>query len=276
MQLAKSTADPFVFSDHPAYPSGNQRVTSKVRRDPRLIAGDKTGVYVVLGQSNAANCTNFGYNAANANKIDCLNIYDGGTYEGTNPLLGCSSLDNDHVSTSNMFVRLADKLIAADIHRRVILIPIAINGSSVQAWASPSGFRDRLRVACRRANALDLPITGFLWQQGEADTVNGTSQTDYAAALQSLISYVRDLSWDVDHFSFPAPWFIARSSYYLGQTSAAVIAGQNAVVNGIDVFAGPNTDVILSGGRQDNAHWNSIGSDQASELWKNSIGAVFS
>ena len=239
----------------------------KARRDPRLISGDKTGVYICLGQSLSANSVEGTVTAANANKIDCLNVYDGGLYEGTEGLLGCSSLDNDPVTNGNLFVRVADKLIAADTNRRVILIPLGINGMSVGLWATQSEMRERLKVAFLRAQALGLTVNGCLWQQGEADTYNGTTQAAYTSALQSLIAYPRSLG-------FNAPWLIARASYYQGATSAAVIAGQNGTINGTTILAGPNTDVIGSGGRRDNAHFNFSGADTASTLWVSAIQAA--
>lgn len=245
-------------------PGGNTISTGKSIRDPRLASGQNTGVFIVAGQSNGANYTvGAAYTQTNPTKIDVLSIYDGGTYAATEPLLGCETYGSDQ-TRGNVFTQVADQLISAGIFQRVILIPIAIGGTPVNLWTT--SFGDRLMVAFKRAQAVGLTVTAVLWQQGESDPA--TSQASYQADLNTVIAKPRAAG-------FNAPWFVAKCTYFTGTTSAAVRAAQAAIVNGTNIFAGPDTDTLGSTYRYDNAHFSSTGATSAATLWKNAIDAVF-
>lgn len=240
--------------------------TGRAIRDPRLIAGERTAVLIIAGQSNSASYVSVTYTPVHGAKIDNINIYDGGTYAAVDPLLGCESF-SFFTTPGNAFLRLADKLISGGMFDRVILVPIGIGGSTVGLWDTLP-FGERLLVAFRRVAALGLTVTAVLWQQGESDNVGGTTQANYQLSLSSVIARPRALG-------FNAPWFIARSSWWLGTTSAAVRAAQGAMPNGVDIFAGPDTDTIGSSGREDNVHWNGPGANTLGDLWFTSLDVVF-
>jgi hypothetical protein len=258
--------DPFLFKEWTAGnpPGGNTRTTGKAIRDPRLVPGESTGVFIVAGQSNASNYTQgAAYVQANPGKIDVLSIYDGGTYAATEPLLGCETYGGDQMR-GNIFTQFADQLISAGKYQRVILIPIGIGGTPVNLWTTP--FGDRLMVAFKRAQAVGLNVTAVLWMQGEADSAN--SQAAYQADLLSVIAKPRAQG-------FNAPWFVGKCTYFLGVTTPAVRAAQAAVVNGIDIFAGADTDTLTAAYRYDNGHFNSTtGASAAATLWRNAVAAV--
>lgn len=267
MRSTTSRPDPYIFPEWAAGnpPGGNNRPAGKAIRNPRINAGENTGVFIVAGQSNASNYTmGAAYTQANPSKIDVLNIYDGGVYAATEPVLGCETYGSDQ-TRGNIFVQVADQLISAGVFQRVILIPIAIGGTPVNLWTTP--FGDRLMVAFRRAQAVGLTVTGVLWMQGEADP--GNTQAVYQADLASVIAKPRAQG-------FAAPWFIGRCTYFTGTTSAAVRAAQTAIVNNVDIFAGADTDTLTAAYRYDNGHFNSTtGAAAAATLWKNAIDAVF-
>lgn len=262
-----SLPDPFTVVEWAlGNPIGKGKQTAgKAIRDPRLVPGERTGTFVVAGQSNSANYVDVTYAPTHAAKIDNLNIYDGGTYAAVDPLLGCEAYSL-YDTPGNMFLRVADKLIALDYYDRVILIPIGVGGSSVALWNSRP-FGDRLTVAFKRAQAVGLNVSAVLWQQGEADQAGGTTQAAYQAAIASTIALPRAVG-------FAAPWIIAQCSYFLGITSEAVRAAQAAMVNGTDIFAGPDTDAIVSWGRYDNGHFNASGADVAATGWAYAIGSA--
>ena len=79
--------------------------------------------------------------------------------------------------------------------------------------------------------------TAVLWQQGENDTGNATSQASYSASLASVITTMRAAG-------YAGPVFIAQSSWIGGAVSANVVAAQAAVNHGANVWAGPNTDAF--------------------------------
>ena len=164
-----SVTDPYIFGEISSFPNGgigNRTLTGKTVSKAGLNAGETTGVFVVAGQSNAANCGTTNYTPSNASKVDNLSIYDGGTYAGADPLLGCQNIPGV-AGTGNLFTRMADKLITAGKYQRVILIPVAVGGSSVADWNAY--LSERLIVSGRRAAAIGLPITAYLWMQGETD-----------------------------------------------------------------------------------------------------------
>lgn len=263
-----SKPDPFTVTEWPeGNPIGKGKLTQgRPIRDPRINPGERTGIFICAGQSNSASYVNVPYSPTNPAKIDNLNIYDGGTYAAIDPLLGCEAYSAFAIP-GNMFLRVADKMISTGVFDRVILIPIGIGGSSVNLWNSRP-FGDRLIVAFERARAVGLEVTAVLWQQGEADQAGGTTQAAYSASLSGVISRPRGMG-------FNAPWFIAKCSYFLGATSAAVIAAQTAIVNNTDIFAGANTDTITSGGRYDNGHFNATGANTAADLWVTALDGVF-
>jgi hypothetical protein len=238
-------------------------------RSPLLNTGEATGVFVIAGQSNCGNNVDTAYVPTNAAKIDNLDINDGGMYAAADPLLGCTT-NLLIAGQGNLFTRFADKVITAGIFARVILIPVGVGGTPISSWQTGGGFSNRTVVAARRAHAVGLSVTAFIWMQGESDTVNGTLQAAYAAGLAQVIAAPRAEGYN-------APWFIGKCSYITGGVSAAVQAAQAAAVNGTDIFAGANTDTLTGGtNRQaDLTHFNAVGADAAATLWNTAVDAVF-
>lgn len=265
MIVARSAPDPFTFL-------GMEKVqipspVGRTIRDPRLNAGETTGVFVVAGQSNAANYVDTTATLTNGSKIDCVNIYDGGTYAGTDPLLGSDG------SLGSIFSRMADVLITAGKYQRVILCPIGRGdtGTSINHWATGGMHNQRLIVVPRRLAALGLSVTAFLWQQGESDTDLGTSQASYAASLAQVIGAPRA-------FGYNAPWLLAKSTYSNGSVSSAVQAAIAAAINGTTIFAGADTDTLTgtTTNRQvsGNTHFKAAGANAAAVLWRDKIVAA--
>lgn len=266
-----SAEDPYAFGEFPN-PTvafvGNSNLSGKTLSSPRLVSGENTGVFVVGGQSNAANSVDTAYTPTNSTKVDNLSIYDGGTYAAQDPLLGCQNVRSVF---GNAFGRVADKLINDGVYQRVILIPTAVGGTTINQWVSNAALYQRLIVAGRRASAVGLSITAYLWMQGENDTAFATSQASYTADLSTLIGMVRTAG-------FTSPWLIGKCSYLSGATSAAVRAAQAAAVNGTDIFAGADTDTLTGTAvnrQADNTHLSGAGADAAAALWKTAIDAVF-
>lgn len=266
-----SAPDPFVVREIDAYPKGGNRDTSsKAVRDPRLVAGEATGVFIIAGQSNACNMVDALYTPTHATKVDNVNIYDGGTYAAVDPLLGCHNIASVASVYGSIWGRMGDKLIAATAYDRVILVPIGIGATNMIDWRDAGPLRDRFGIALGRLAAVGLSATAIMWMQGEGDNVGGTSQANYESWLTTMISGVR-AGGDT------TPWLIGQCTYYNGTTSAAVRAAQAAVVNGTDIFAGADTDTLTgtSVNRQsDNSHLKAAGADAAAGLWRDAIVAA--
>lgn len=269
MIQASSATDPYYIKpvSEGADNFASQYGGARTIRDPRLNAGEATGVFVVAGQSNCCNSVNALYTPTNESKIDNLNLYDGGTYAAADPLLGCFT--GPAAVGGNVFLRVADKLITSGVFSRVILVPVGVGGSTISRWAAGGDLNSRTTVASIRVAAVGLPVTAFLWMQGESD--HGISQAAYASYLASVIATPRSIG-------FNAPWLIGKCTLLSGAVDANVRAAQADALNGADIFAGADTDSLTGLGvnrQSDDTHLNATGADAAATLWKNAIDAVF-
>lgn len=254
--------DPLLIAPYPANPQ-NRSAKGRTISSPRLVIGQKTIALLGAGQSQLGNSIDGTYSIVNSGKVDNLNIFDGGTYVAADPLTGCSGLTG-----GNLLTRVADKLITGGYCDRVIVAACAVGGTSINAWVSGGVLHEALLVALRRLAAVGLQPDALLWQLGETDGANGMSQATFQANMNSLISQVQNQG-------FNPKWFVARSTWNNGVTSAPIRAAQAAVVNNTTVFAGPDTDTLNATYRQaDNTHFTAAsGADAAATLWVNSLVA---
>ncbi|NTG12684.1 sialate O-acetylesterase [Agrobacterium rhizogenes] len=238
-------------------------LSGKTPSTPRLTSGANTAVLLVVGQSNAANYASASlYAPTNATKIDNLSIVDGGTYRGSDPGLGCTG------NLASWLFRSADLLINDSTFDRVILVPIAVGGTSITLWAPTGSLFSRISAAIARCSNVGLSVSAVAWQQGEADT--SMAQATYAGHLTSIISATRALG-------MPAPWFIGKSTYNGGVTSPTVRAACAEVVNNVDIFAGADTDTLTGTTYREPSlvHFNEAGINAAAGLWRDALEAVF-
>lgn len=261
--IGAPSADPFLVDESAknafVFPKGD----TKTIRDPRLNIGESTAVFIVAGQSQAANYQPTA-TPTNASKIDQISIDDGGCYAAIDPLLGC----NNGANTGNLFLRVADKLITNGDWDRVILVPCAVGGTSITRWTAGGDLHSRLLAARARSVARGLPVTAVLWQQGEADGAAGMSQANWQTHFGNMLTAFRATGET-------CPWLVAKSTLQSNATSSAIRAAQAAVVSGT-VFAGPDTDTLTGGtNRADGTHFTSTGANAAADLWVTAIEAVF-
>lgn len=254
-------ADPFSIKEwiYPPYTD----LTGKVTSNPRLIPVERTFVGILAGQSNISNWGVTRYTPAHLSKIDNINIVDGGCYQGKDPALGATGVDG------SWLFRFADKLIAAGTFDRVMLVPIGVGGTKIEQWLPSALLGQHLPVAFRRCAGLGLNVNAVLWQQGESNP--STSSADYQALFASMITPLRAAGYS-------APWFVGKSTWLPGSgVSAGVRAACAAVVDGVNIFAGADTDTLTTGYRQPDPspHFNDAGSNAAADLWVSAIRAVF-
>ncbi len=225
-------------------------------------------VLILAGQSNCADLVPSAYATANPTKLDQLNIYDGAIYAAADPLLGTSYPRSAGVAINgpgNAYLRVADTYITNGKFDRVILVPSCLGSTAVADWAPGGDFSDVFGIVMRRlsANGITAGVNitiAAIWAQGETDTLNGTGQTPYTNNLNAFITASRASG-------FAGIWFINSESRNAGVVSAAVIAGQAAVVNhGSSIWAGANADALAgnvcsaSACRQaDDTHWSNAG-----------------
>lgn len=267
-----STSDPYRMTEGEIPPSNRNTRNKTIRANPRLIDGERTLVLILWGQSLIANYDSALYTPTNPSKIDNLNIFDGGVYAAELPLLGT---DGPVVSPGvtvgvggNYAFRLADKAISNNEFDRVVLVPAAVGGASLSQLGVGGVFNLRLRTAFARCAALGLPATAVLYQQGEADAALGTSQAAWQAAFNAMVGAEVARGNNV-------PWFVAKSTMVTNVVSPTMQAAIDGVVNGVNIFAGPNTDSLTGvTNRHDGTHLTGAGSDANATMALASIAAV--
>lgn len=245
--------DPFAVKPYLMFGTGYSSVGDRVQVNPRLVTGQKTLNIATAGQSNICNSVDGVYqlHAPAVSGVENLNILDGGVYQAKNALLGC------HGTGSNTASRLATAIIQNSKAARVILAPIGFSATGSGDWAVGGSMNHRIGVLARRYAALGYTPDFVIWHQGEADAGAGTPRATTAANLQSMIATFRA-------FGMNCPILICKASWTssAAPSNADTRGAQTDVLNsGANVFAGADTDTILSTGRNsDDIHFNSAGS----------------
>lgn len=256
--------------------AGYQATGGKTVRSATINTGIRNLVLIVAGQSNYQNVAPSAYTPTNASAIDNFNVYDGGMYAAADPLLGASWMyttlgqSGSNPSPGNIGTRVADLLITNGKFDRVILVPVAIGGTSVSMWATGS-LSNRITTAMARLESRGI-VPGMtnvtfavIWGQGESDS--GTSQADYTSRLNTVIS-------NAAAAGFSGRWFINKQTWLAGTTNATVQAAQDAMPNGSTIFAGANADSLNATNRYaDNTHFNDTGIAALATLVYNAMHA---
>ena len=189
---------------------------------------EMTAVLLVIGQSNAAN-----YQGQRHQSPDdrVVNFSEGHCYRAASPLLGADG------RLGETWTLLGTKLVQLGLYRTVILIPLAVGGSSVRRWAA-GGDLNAAIVSVIHAAKSRFTITALLWDQGATDFARHTPEGRYRSDLKSLIDTIRAEG-------VGAPFFITRCSVGgenwsennpVARAQASLANGQRAI------FDGPNTD----------------------------------
>lgn len=117
---------------------------------------EMTAVLLVIGQSNAAN-----YQGQRHQSPDdrVVNFSEGHCYRAASPLLGADG------RLGETWTLLGTKLVQLGLYRTVILIPLAVGGSSVRRWAA-GGDLNAAIVSVIHAAKSRFTITALLWDRG--------------------------------------------------------------------------------------------------------------
>lgn len=256
-----------------AYTQPNADVSGKTPRALAINGAENTLIMICAGQSLAANLIADTFTPVNGSKLDNLGWYDGRNWAAANPLIGTYS------TSHNFNFKIADGLISNGKFDRVIIVPVAMSGTSVNQWVNdyttePTGYYRMIQAAAKKLAAQGVtpstPGVKFLlkWNQGESDTQGATSQVNYTADFNKLVSLcATDLPG--------VKWMVAKESWYIGAVSTAVQNAQTALVNGTTIFAGENMDSLDATKRTgDNTHLNATGGSAAATLGIAAITAI--
>ena len=240
---------------------------------------DRVGVgevFVVAGQSNAqgGHLTNPG---ASDDRVSVVNWYQDNLPEANLPLIFSHANTNSRMAPFNplhMWAMLGDRL-TSRLNVPVLFLGAAYGGANSEVFRlsaqgqDPGGTPGPFLMPYRSISAaLDhyvrrTGIRAVLWHQGESD--NGyRGQQAYFDNINAVIQKTRQQSG----FS-RLPWVVSRVSYIGGRTDAAIIAGQNQLIQNVDqVWPGPETDAYTGpDDRFDGLHFGGNGLNTLTNLW---------
>lgn len=234
----------------------------------------RTLVILILGQSNAGNQAETLFTADNSRIV---NYFHGECFIASDPLLGNAGFGG------SQWVRAASKIMkSVNSYDKIILIPAAINGSSVKEWAHNSEFAENspsselqsrglgilLQETLQSAKINGYKITHILWHQGERDA-HKMSAVDYKKYLNQIIHKTR--------LVFPDSKFyvsIASGCTSTSPPDPVIHNAQMTIINNKDhIYQGPNTDLWFSKEyrQKDGCHLNDLGMAMAAEEWSKII-----
>jgi hypothetical protein len=228
-----------------------------------LLYDPDCGVFLVLGQSNAANHGERTYSPKHAvYSFDFLRF----RCVGANDPLGGASGDG-----GSIWSRLGDLLIDRGVFRSVVFVPIAVGGSFITDLAPDGGKHARTTLALSRLmkglGDTPLPFSAVLWQQGEAEA----NHTSMSAAVYK--AHLHDIVADLRSRGVFAPVFVAAATCceagpHPFDNAAQIRQAQLTITDpSAGFFPGPDVDAIGADGRYDGCHLSEAGLRRCAELW---------
>ncbi len=143
---------------------------------------------------------------------------------------------------SSMWAKLCDLLIAGGKYDRVISINPSSSGQPISQFMPSGPLGYLLPLAFFTLNEQGIPpgrVNAIISMEGESDGINGTSQANYQAFMQTWILVAKNLG-------FTGKWIVPLETYAYGCTSTTIRAAQAAVANGTTVIAGPDLDTAIN------------------------------
>lgn len=224
---------------------------------------DRTAVLLVLGQSNAANYAGQRYRSNFGAKI--VNFFEGQCFVAVSPLLGSTGTKGEY------WTELGNHLISSDKVDTVVIVPAAYSGTAVALWAAGGPLNQVMVETVNTLAAAGFKPTQVLWDQGEFDYVQGTTQEVYTEHLTSVIDTLRAQG-------VTAPFYISIASKCLEPSNGGtrdhvadnpVVRAQLALSSGSgSVRRGVSTDALLGeDDRYDDCHIGGSGTEKVARAW---------
>jgi hypothetical protein len=152
--------DRFFQKAQPDLYAGQRDISGRIA-SPCPERGARTAVFLALGQSNA---TNIGARRHRGRPgVVNFNFFDGRCYEAVDPLLG-STGDGGTIWTA-----LANRLVINGRFDKILIVPIAVGGSSINRWSDPQDLGIRISAAGAALKSAGITVTQVFFLQGEAD-----------------------------------------------------------------------------------------------------------
>ena len=233
-----------------------QRVGSLPEVSCAELARKRPLVLLALGQSNAGN---HGSGPDSAGESVNL-IADGKCVRSSDPLPGATGRGG------SIWSHLPSRLIEGAVDRPVVLSVLAVDATSIADWTEPQGplkglLTDRIASLVK----LGLPPSLILWQQGEADAREGTTENDYMTGLTKLAAIV-------DKAGANAPILLARSTLCKSAQEGSIRNAIAKIVAKDSRFRlGPDTDTLSGDNYRTGCHLKISGLESAARMWASSI-----
>lgn len=240
-----SLPDPYYLNENALTfkgPLPSRDVSGKTLTTQTINTGVQNCILIGAGQSNSpgAIVAPSAFTPVNTTALDFLNPYDGAIYRATDPVIGAAPSTTASIGVP--LLRVSDALVTAGKCARVIMMAIAIGGTSIDEWAT--GFlSNRIGVAIKRLAARGITPQAnvtfvILWGQGETDNALATTSVAYQASFATMKA-------NAAAAGFSGRWLVARQTFINGASSATIQGAQAAVPNGTDTFAGANGDALV-------------------------------
>jgi len=222
-----------------------------------LVKSKDVMICLAFGQSNAGDYGEGDYVC----RHDVYNYYKGDLYRAKEPLLGPDGSGN------SVWTRVSDMLIDSGLYKKVIIIPIAVGGTSVKCW-SDGDCRIKLEKTLDYLQKDHIPLTHIFWDQGETDNVDKTTKLQYKERLKKVIKIIRDRKFDAPFFASITSYFPYNNDNPMG-INPIITSAQNEVINEMsDVKHGPNTDSLnLAYYRYNMVHFTDKGLNKLAYEW---------
>ena len=263
-----SATDPFIFNEYAAFPDkGWNNLRGKTETSSVFASPSTTKTIIIGGQSLMATANGTSTYTTVSSLANQLNIYDGGIYLGSDPVLGCSYTPS--VGVSSIGMRTADSMISRGKATQCIVVPIAIADTPYAVWTpSATGtLFGRITTAILRCRARGLEPDAFMWGEGEKDSSIGTSAASITASIQEIAAGIRAAP-----ISCTAPFYVGLYSMTNGSTNATVRTGiSNSVSAPLNIVLGydADTNLTVAGGFRlgDNTHLSNTGLATGATGW---------
>lgn len=229
------------------------------------IAGPRTMVALVFGQSNASNTVDLGYDSS-------LPVY---AYQGGQCQKAHDALPGATGAKGSTWARLGDRIVASGLYDSVLFVDIARGGSSILNWGRKGDLNPLLLGTLDELRARGLAPTHVFFHQGEADCFLGLSSADYATVLGAVLGEVRSRVGE------GCDIFVSRASLFLDPVCGdrqnpgcytscpAITAAQTAAADpAARIYSGPNTDLLVPWfDRNDGYHFTARAADRFAAAW---------
>lgn len=222
-----------------------------------------TMIALIFGQSNAANYGQTPYTPKDS--LSIFNFFDSNLSIAKDPLKGATG------SKGSVWTHLADTLISGGYYDKVILVPIAVGGSSIECWSSGNCSKKLIETLALLDNQ-NIKLTHIFWHQGETDNLLDTPKEVYNNRMKSILNTIK-------YYNQDAPIYISLASYHpsaikkpFGVDENIREAQRNLIDENNGVLLGPDTDTLIHAiHRYDGVHFSEYGLKSYAKLWLDAI-----